>query len=63
MRLLLIGEVEREVCATHHSNVASLKASIKSEMHKLDPAEISTACRRFRRHLEDILEAEGGHIE
>ncbi|QQP35912.1 Uncharacterized protein FKW44_020859, partial [Caligus rogercresseyi] len=32
MRLLL-------VCATHHSYVASLKASIKSEMNKLDPAE------------------------
>ncbi|QQP35727.1 Transposable element tcb1 transposase [Caligus rogercresseyi] len=30
-------EVGEEVCAMHHNNVASLKASIKSEMHKLDP--------------------------
>ncbi|QQP36091.1 Transposable element tcb1 transposase [Caligus rogercresseyi] len=52
-----------EVCAPHHNNVASLKASIKSEMNKLDPAEVSTACGRFRRRLEDILEVEGGHIE
>ncbi|QQP32889.1 Uncharacterized protein FKW44_024070, partial [Caligus rogercresseyi] len=44
-------------------NVTSLKASIKSEMNKLDPAEVSTACGRFRHRLEDILEAEGGHIE
>ncbi|QQP53830.1 Transposable element tcb1 transposase, partial [Caligus rogercresseyi] len=48
----------RLVCATHHSNVASLKASIKSEMNKLDPVEVSTACGRFKRRLEDILEAE-----
>ncbi|QQP52578.1 Transposable element tcb2 transposase [Caligus rogercresseyi] len=39
----LKGKLEREVSATHHSNVASLKASIKSEMNKLDPAEVSTA--------------------
>ncbi|QQP34929.1 Uncharacterized protein FKW44_022989 [Caligus rogercresseyi] len=63
MRLLLVGKLKREVCSTHHSNVASLKASIKSEMNKLDPAEVSTACEKFRRRLEDILEAEGGHIE
>ncbi|QQP38266.1 Uncharacterized protein FKW44_018794 [Caligus rogercresseyi] len=63
MRLLLVGKLEREVCATHHSNVASLKASIKSEMNKVDPAEVSTACVRFRRRLEDIFEAEGGQIE
>ncbi|QQP53533.1 Uncharacterized protein FKW44_006043 [Caligus rogercresseyi] len=47
----------------YYFNEASLKASIKSEMDKLDPAEVSTACGRFRRRLEDILEAEGGHIE
>ncbi|QQP50924.1 Transposable element tcb2 transposase [Caligus rogercresseyi] len=34
MRLLLVEEVGEEVCATHHSNVASLKASIKSEMNR-----------------------------
>ncbi|QQP55079.1 Transposable element tcb1 transposase, partial [Caligus rogercresseyi] len=39
----------------YYCNVASLKASIKSEMNKLDPA--------FRRRLEHILEAKGGHIE
>ncbi|QQP49348.1 Transposable element tcb1 transposase [Caligus rogercresseyi] len=63
MRLLLVGKLEREVYATHHSNMASLKASIKLEINKLDPAEVSTDCERFRRRLEDILEAEGGHIE
>ncbi|QQP56371.1 Uncharacterized protein FKW44_001001 [Caligus rogercresseyi] len=47
----------------YYFNVASLKAFIKSEMNKLDPAEVSTACRRLRRRLEDILKAEGGHIE
>ncbi|QQP39126.1 Transposable element tcb2 transposase [Caligus rogercresseyi] len=47
----------------YYFNVASLKASIKSEMNKLDPAEVSMACGRFRRRLEDIFEAEGGHIE
>ncbi|QQP39898.1 Uncharacterized protein FKW44_013758, partial [Caligus rogercresseyi] len=40
----LQGKLEREVCVTHHSSVASLKASIKSKMIKLDPAEVSTAC-------------------
>ncbi|QQP38596.1 Transposable element tcb2 transposase [Caligus rogercresseyi] len=59
----LLGKLEREVCATNHSNVASLKASIKSETNKLDPADVSKDCERFRRRLEDILEAEGGHIE
>ncbi|QQP56995.1 Transposable element tcb1 transposase, partial [Caligus rogercresseyi] len=32
-----------ESCAIHHNNVASLKASIKSELNKLDPAQVSTA--------------------
>ncbi|QQP39205.1 Transposable element tcb2 transposase [Caligus rogercresseyi] len=57
------GKLEREVYATHNSNMTSLKASIKSEIHKLDPAEVSTDCERFRRRLEDILEAEGGQVE
>ncbi|QQP55037.1 Transposable element tcb2 transposase [Caligus rogercresseyi] len=47
----------------YYFNVASLKASTKSEMKKLDPAEVFTACGRFRRRLKGILEAEGGHIE
>ncbi|QQP53260.1 Transposable element tcb1 transposase [Caligus rogercresseyi] len=47
----------------NYFNVASLKASIKWEMNKLDPVEVSTACGRFRGRLEDIFEAEGGHIE
>ncbi|QQP55059.1 Uncharacterized protein FKW44_008108, partial [Caligus rogercresseyi] len=38
----LLGKLEREVCAIHHNNVASLKASIKPEMNKLDPAQVST---------------------
>ncbi|QQP40336.1 Uncharacterized protein FKW44_014342 [Caligus rogercresseyi] len=57
------GKFEREVYATHHSIMASLKASIKLEINKLDLAEGSMDCERCRRHLEDILEAEGGHIE
>ncbi|QQP41523.1 Uncharacterized protein FKW44_015926 [Caligus rogercresseyi] len=37
----LLGKLEREVCAIHHNIVASLKASIKSEMNKLDPTQVS----------------------
>ncbi|QQP54747.1 Hypothetical protein FKW44_007676 [Caligus rogercresseyi] len=55
MRLLFVGKLEREVCTTHHSNVASLKASTKSEMNKLNAAEVSAGCGRFKRCLEDIL--------
>ncbi|QQP51059.1 Hypothetical protein FKW44_012274, partial [Caligus rogercresseyi] len=42
----------------YYFNTASLKASIKSEINKLDPAEVSMDCESFRCRLEDILEAE-----
>ncbi|QQP55816.1 Uncharacterized protein FKW44_000269 [Caligus rogercresseyi] len=55
----LLKYPRRTVYDITKNNVASLKA----EMNKLDPAEVSTACGRFRRRLKGILEAEGGHIE
>ncbi|QQP53214.1 Transposable element tcb2 transposase [Caligus rogercresseyi] len=63
MRLLLVGEVGEGGVRHTPQQLAFLKASIKSEINKLDPAEVSTDCERFRRRLEDILEAEGGQIE
>ncbi|QQP51357.1 Transposable element tcb1 transposase, partial [Caligus rogercresseyi] len=42
----------------YYFNMASLKASIRSEINKLDPVEVFKDCERFRRRLEDILEAE-----
>ncbi|QQP41952.1 Uncharacterized protein FKW44_016472 [Caligus rogercresseyi] len=41
----------------------TLKASIKSAMNKLDPAESPRPWGGSGVCLEDILEAEGGHIE
>ncbi|QQP35595.1 Hypothetical protein FKW44_023865 [Caligus rogercresseyi] len=60
MRLLLVGKVGEGGVRHTPQQCGFLKASIKSEMNKLDPAEVSTECGR---RLEDILEAEGGHIE
>ncbi|QQP38347.1 Uncharacterized protein FKW44_018901 [Caligus rogercresseyi] len=63
MRLLLVGEVG-EGGVRHTPQQCGVPEGLhQSEMKKLDPAEVSTDCGRFRRSLEGILEAEGGHIE
>ncbi|QQP51938.1 Hypothetical protein FKW44_013435 [Caligus rogercresseyi] len=49
MQLVLVGEVREGGVRHAPQQCGVLKASIKSEMNKLDPVEVSTACGRFKR--------------
>lgn len=46
-----------------HGSVASLEASIKLAWTKMSEEYISRVCQSFRRRLEAVIAANGGHIE
>ncbi|QQP55118.1 Uncharacterized protein FKW44_008199, partial [Caligus rogercresseyi] len=56
------GKLERHACSTFHANVASLKASIKSQAGNLPAVDDTTACKAFRSLIEAFIAAEGGYI-
>ena len=57
------GEMDRVACATPHSSVQTLTASIKKAWKDLSPNYVEKTCAAFRRRLEAVIEADGGHIE
>ena len=57
------GYVEAKACATPHSNVESLKASVDREWAAMPEAYVVKTCRSFRRRLEAIIASNGGHFE
>ena len=59
----LWSRVESEACKTPHGSINSLKKSIKVAMNKIDTVEVIDAVAAFRRRLEAVIAAEGGHIE
>ena len=59
----LWGRLESMACATPHSSVPALKASIKKAAAKLDKAEVMEACKSFRHRIEQCIEKKGDHIE
>ena len=57
------GEMTKKVGATSYNSTDDLKAAIVREWDALPEAYIVKTCKSFRRRLEDILAANGGHIE
>ena len=55
--------VETNACATSHSNVPMLKASVNRHWAKMSAADLVCACKGFRRRLEACIAAEGGVFE
>jgi DDE superfamily endonuclease len=55
--------LEARVQATAHENLAALRASISREWATLDEDYVRSACRPFRRRLEQVVAAAGGYIE
>lgn len=59
----LWGILAEKVGAAPHSSVPALKRAITREMSRLNPADVSRACRSFRSRIEAVIAAKGGHIE
>ena len=57
------SEVERKACNVPHRNMDELKGSVDREWDALTPEYLVKTCRAFRRRLEAVIEAKGGHIE
>lgn len=57
------GYLENKSNATPHPNVDSLKAAIAEEWTSMPSETVIKACASFRRRVEAVIEAKGGHIE
>lgn len=57
------GAIEKKTNATPHRNVSDLKAAIIKEWSTYPAAAIQKACSSFRRRVELVIAAGGGHIE
>ena len=55
--------LEKKACATAHTNTEALKKSLKREWTKITQQTFRAAVKSFRRRLERIIEAKGGHIK
>ncbi|QQP38520.1 Uncharacterized protein FKW44_019108, partial [Caligus rogercresseyi] len=47
---------------TPHPNVDALKATIRTEWDNMSEELLINSCKAFRRHVEAVIEAEGGHF-
>ncbi|XP_014772885.1 uncharacterized protein LOC106871098 [Octopus bimaculoides] len=57
------GVLEHAINRTSHSNVDSLKDTIKEEWEKLSPEYLRNTCTSFRKRVKAVIEQEGGHRE
>jgi len=55
--------LEAAVNKTSYNTVDQLKAAISEEMLNMDSSAVVKACSSFRRRLEQVVEADGGHFE
>lgn len=57
------GVVEQKSNSTTPANVSDLKKAIRKAVSTIDQDEARRACSAFRRRLERVRDADGGHIE
>lgn len=57
------GTLQGKVNASPHSSVAFLKSAITKETRRMDKDKIVAAAKRFRGRVEQVIAAQGGHIE
>ena len=55
--------LEKEACATAHTNTEVLKKSLKQEWAKIPQQTFPAAVKSFRRRFKRIIEAKGKHIK
>lgn len=55
--------VEAGVNSKPHSTLGALRSSVVQEMGQIDRGTLAKACSSFRRRLEAVVEAQGGHFE
>ena len=56
------GLLENKTNATSHLNIGLLKTAIEEKWSKMSEEFILKACKLFRRHVDTIIEKNGGHI-
>ncbi|XP_059079978.1 uncharacterized protein LOC131878096 [Tigriopus californicus] len=54
--------VESKACRTRHNNIKDLKNSVNQYWKTMRKSYVINVCKSFRRRLENVLEANGGHI-
>ena len=59
----LFSMIERKSNINPHSNVNSLKASIRRAFWNLDADEVKRSCSKFCQRISKIIIAKWGHIE
>lgn len=57
------ANIEARVCEHPHSNLNSLRTSITKHWREISSDYIVKVCKSFRRRLEAVINANGGHIE
>ena len=57
------GVLEQKSNSKAHASVSDLKKAIQRAAGAIDPEEARRACSAFRRRLERVRDANGGHIE
>ena len=57
------GFIESKACDRPHNSVADLRASVDREWAAMPEAYVVQTCKAFRRHLEAMLAANGGHFK
>ena len=59
----MCGVVEQKSNSTNPASVSDLKKAITKVASTIDQDEVRRACSAFRRRLERVRNADGGHIE
>ena len=57
------GVLENKTNETSHLNIVLLKTAIEEELNKMSDELILKAWKSLRRHVDTIIEKNGGHIE
>lgn len=57
------GLLESKVCASRHTTVEGLKASLVREWKRLPQEVVRASCEAFETRLSAVIKARGGHIE
>ena len=55
--------LENKINAASHPNISSLKTTTEEEWNKMSEEFILKACKLFQRHVDTIIEKNGGYIE
>ena len=63
MDFAIWGILARKACEKPHSNVESLKRSLKKAWADLDEETIGNCCANAHKRLEAVVKAEGRYIE